>query len=111
MCRTLLTLIVVGLLPTVLPAAKKTERKPHPLAPSLPELTDAEEEKIDRIIDRFILADTGRLRGDDKKKAISDFQDLGPEAIFCLIRGLNKAAKIDATCPALTIGRKVGSIL
>jgi hypothetical protein len=111
MARTLLTLIVVGLLPTLLPAAKKQERKPHPLAPSLPQLTDEEEEQIGRIIDRFILADTGRLRGAEAKKASSDFDDLGPEAIFCLIRGLNKAAKIDASCPALKIGRKVGRIL
>jgi hypothetical protein len=111
MSRTFLTLILVGLLPTLLPAAKKPERKPNPLAPSLPQLTDGEEEQIDRIIDRFIQADTGKLRGAEAKKAISDFDDLGPEAIFCLIRGLNKAAKIDASCPALKIGRKVGSIL
>jgi hypothetical protein len=112
MTKTLLTLTLVLLFPVVLLADKKKEaRKPHPLAPSLPQLTDEEEEAIERIIDRFILFDTGRLRGADGKQALKDFQALGPEAIFVLIRGLNKAAKIDASCPALTIGRKVAGIL
>src|SRR6516162_845753 len=41
----------------------KPMRKPHPLAPSLPELTKEEEEKLDDIINRFIRADTGQLQG------------------------------------------------
>src|SRR5262245_16768124 len=112
MSRTLLTIALVLLLPAAVLAAKKTgKRKPHPLAPSLPQLTYAEEEKIDGIIDRFILFDIAKLPGAEGKKAKQDFDNLGPEAIFALIRGLNKAAKIDASCPALTIGRKVASIL
>jgi hypothetical protein len=112
MIKSLLTLTLVLLFPVVLLADKKKEaRQPNPLAPSIPQLTDEEEEAIERIIDRFILFDTGRLRGAEGKQALKDFQALGAEAIFVLIRGLNKAAKIDASCPALTIGRKVAGIL
>ncbi len=111
MRSTLLTFLLVFLLPAALPAQKKEPRKPNPFAPSLPQLTDEEEEEIDRIVDRFILYDTGRLRGPEGKKALAEFNKLGPEAIFGLIRGLNKAAGIEASCPALTIGKKVLGIL
>ena len=88
-----------------------TPRKPHPLAPSLPELTDKEEEQIDRIVERFIQADTGKLKGDAARQAIADFQKLGPEATFALIRGLNRAAAIEHSCPAVTIAKKLNGIL
>jgi hypothetical protein len=86
-------------------------RKPNPFAPSLPLLTDEEEAKLDEIIDRFIQWDTGKLKGADGKKALQDFQKLGPEAIFALIRGLNRAAGIEATCPAATIGKKLVGLI
>jgi len=84
-----------------------TPRKPNPFAPSLPLLTEEEEAKLDAIIDRFIQFDTGKLKGAEGKKALQDFQKLGPEAIPALIRGLNRAATIEATCPAATIGKKL----
>lgn len=95
------------------PAPKEsgTPRKPHPLAPSLPELTDKEEAELDRIIDKFIAADTGKLTGPEAKSAMDQFKELGPEATFALIRGFNKSAHIDHSCPALTIGRKLTAIL
>jgi hypothetical protein len=93
------------------PKDSGTPRKPHPLAPSLPELTDKEEAAIDAIIDKFIAADTGKLSGSEAKKAIDEFKQLGPEATFALIRGFNKSAHIDHSCPALTIGRKLTAIL
>jgi hypothetical protein len=77
------------------------------LAPSLPETTDEEEKRYDQIIDRFILADTGRLTGPEAQQAIRDFDRLPPQAIFALIRGLNKAAAIDHSCPALQISKKI----
>lgn len=86
-------------------------RKPNPFAPSLPLLTDEEEKKIDEIIDRFILFDTGKLTGEAAKQALNDFKKLGPEAIPALIRGMNKAAGIEASCPAVTIGKKLLSML
>ena len=86
-------------------------RKPNPLAPSLPLLTAKEEAFLDGIIDRFIQFDTGRLPGADGKKAVTDFQKLGLEATPALIRGLNRAAKIEASCPAVTIARKLAGLL
>jgi hypothetical protein len=91
------------------PKTSKTERKPNPLAPSLPETTEEEEEKFDKIIDRFILFDTGKLPGPEGKKALEDFKNLPPESIFALIRGLNRAAAINDSCPALIIARRVAA--
>lgn len=93
------------------PARTENPRKPHPFAPSLPQLTDEEEAELDRIIDRFILYDTGKLKGEEGKKALADFQRLGPEATFALIRGMNRAAAIESSCPAVVIGKKLNSIL
>lgn len=88
----------------------KAPRKPHPLAPSLPQLTDDEEAEQDRIIDRFILFDTGRLQGLEGAKAKAEFDRLGPEATFALIRGLNRSALIEHSCPVVVIGKKLGRI-
>ena len=89
------------------PTRTETPRQPNPLAPSLPLLTDDEENQLDQTIDRFIDAESGKLRGADAKKAQSDFQKLGPEAIPALIRGLNRAARIDHSCPAVIIAKKL----
>ncbi len=111
MAPTLLTLSLLVLLPTAPPAAPDSPRKPNPLAPSLPLLTDAEEDKLDQIIDRFIQFDIGKLKGEEGKRALEEFQKLGPEAIPALIRGLNRAALIDASCPAVIIGKKLRTLL
>jgi hypothetical protein len=39
------------------------------------------------------------------------FKKLPPEAIFALIRGLNRAAAIEDSCPAVVIGKRINSIL
>lgn len=108
MITTLLTLTLAALLPA---DTKDTPRKPHPLAPSLPQLTEAEEEKLDQVIDRFIQYDLGKLRGKEGQKALEEFQNLGPEAAFALIRGLNRAANIEGSCPAVVIAKKLNRIL
>jgi len=108
---TLLTLTLCAVLTGDDPARSKEERKPSAIAPSLPALTDAEEDKLDEIIDRFIDQDIGKLRGQAGKKALADFRKLGPEAIPALIRGLNKAAHIDGSCPALVIAEKLQRLL
>jgi hypothetical protein len=92
-------------------ADKKESRKANPFAPSLRQLSDKEEEEIDRIIDQFIKSDTGRLPGKEGKKALAAFQKLGPDAIPGLIRGLNKAAQLEASCPVTTIGKKLARLL
>src|SRR5260370_359594 len=111
MLPTLFALAMTAILFTDPPAKTETPRKPNPLAPSLPELTDEEELKIDQIIDRFIEYDTGKLKGPDGKAALAEFHKLGPEAIPALIRGLNRAAKFDHSCPAVTIAKKLSRML
>src|SRR5438128_805968 len=107
MSTTLLSFTLAALLAADTGTPSKAERPRNPLAPSLPQLTDEEEEKIDAVIDRFILYDTGKLKGAEGKKALADFNNLGPEAIFPLIRGLNRAANIESSCPALVIAKKL----
>jgi hypothetical protein len=105
------TLVFLVLLAGDGPARDDTPRKPSPFAPSLPELTEEEEARLDAVIDRFILYDIGKLKGNDAKQALSNFQKLGPEAIPALIRGLNKAAAFEHSCPAVVIGRKLSRFL
>jgi hypothetical protein len=107
----LVTFLLAGLLPAVALAKPEEPRKPNQFAPSLPELTDEEEAQIDKIIDRFIRYDIGELVGVEGRKALAEFHKLGPEAIPGLIRGMNKAARIEASCPALVIARKLGQML
>lgn len=92
------------------PSASTAAREPNPLAPSLPLLTEKEEDQLDRIIDRFIQQDIGTLQGDDARQAVEDFQRLGTEASFALLRGLNRAAKIEGSCPAVLIAKKLARI-
>ena len=99
----LLILLVLGDTPT--------ERPRHPLAPSLPLPTKEEEKRYDDVIERFIQYDIGKLPGPAGKKALADFTALGPEAFFSLLDGFNRAANLEASCPAVIIGRKIASIL
>ncbi len=104
---TLLTLALAA----ALSGDPDTPRTSNPLAPSLPLLTDEEEDKLDAVINRFIEADVGKLRGDDYKKALQEFDKIGPEGIPALIRGLNKAAAIEGSCPAVVIAKKLSKML
>jgi hypothetical protein len=106
------TLLALGLaLLAVGDPETKTPRKPSTIAPSLPALTKEEEEKLDEIVERLIRADTGRLRGEAARKAIKEFETLKPEAIPAMIRGLNKSARLNYTCPVLLISRKLSNML
>jgi hypothetical protein len=109
MTSTLLTLSIALLLPGAGPTQEA--RKPNPFAPSLPTLTDQEEEQLDQIIGRFIQFDTGNLPGKAGQKALADFTGLGAESTFALVRGVNIAANMEASCPAATIGKKLLSII
>jgi hypothetical protein len=111
MHATLLTLTLALAYPADPPKDLETPRKPNPLAPSLRELTEEEEKAVDEVIDRFIQYDSGQLKDADGKKVVRDFQQLGPDAIPALIRGLNRAARIDHSCPAVTIARKLAKML
>jgi hypothetical protein len=110
-----LTLALCGAadgVPTSSPGTKEKEKPKHsPYAASLPYLTKEEEDKLDEIIDRFMLYDIGRLGGQEGAKALKAFKALGPEAIPALVRGLNRAAAIEHSCPVVVIAQKLGRLL
>jgi hypothetical protein len=106
-----LTLTLVLLLPAAAPEKSSAARTAHPFAPSLPDLTQEQEEAFDRIIDRMIRAEAGRLTGRDVDRAFVEFRTLPPESIFALIRGLNRSATLDSPRPAAAMGRKIAAIL
>ena len=110
MTPTLLTIALAVVL-SANPEPDDAPRKPNPLAPSLPLLTSDEENHLDKVIDRFMLADTDQLRGEEAKTAFKDFFKLGPEAIPALIRGINRAAIREQSCPTLVIAKKLRTML
>ena len=101
--------IVLFLIPNQVEGNKT--QKMSSIAPSLPALTSEQEDHLDEIIDRFIQYDTGKLRGVEGQKALKEFEKLGTEAIPALIRGLNRAANIDHSCPVLVISKKLHKML
>jgi hypothetical protein len=107
----LLALVVTACFAADEPMDSKPMRKPHPLAPSLPQLTADEEDKVDHIINCFMQFDIGQLRGAEGEKAKKEFDALQPEAIPALIRGLNRAAKLEHSCPATVIAKKLNTML
>ncbi len=62
---------------------------------------------MDNVVDRFIEYDIGRLRGQAGAAANRAFRALGPEAIPALVRGLNKSAGIQASCPVMVIASQL----
>src|SRR5262245_41153977 len=55
------------------------------------ELTEEEEEKIEKVVNRFIQFDIGANPRD--KEALKELNKLGPEAIPSLIRGMNRSVQ------------------
>jgi hypothetical protein len=82
-----------------------------PISGRPPRLSKEEEARIDGVIERLIRADIGRLRGVEAKKAFKDFDALGVEAVPAMIRGLNRAARADQSCPVLVISTKLQRLL
>ncbi|MSR30988.1 MAG: hypothetical protein EXR99_05720 [Gemmataceae bacterium] len=85
--------------------------EPNPIAPSLPNLTEAQEARLDKIINRFIQFDIGRLPGPEGIQAFEDFRILGYEATPALLRGLQTASKLEHSCPVTLIATKLKKIL
>ena len=83
----------------------------NPLAPSLREVSEQEQAQFEKIVDRLIQFDIGKLSAGAGKKAKDDFDRLPPEAIFALIDGFNRAAEMEASCPAVVIGKKIQKVL
>jgi HEAT repeat protein len=82
------------------------------LAPKeVPKATPEREALYDAVVQRFILYDVGRLPGLAGRKAAADFEALGSDAIPALVRGLNRSATLDASCPVVAISGKLGTLL
>lgn len=64
----------------------------------------------DEIVDQFILYDIGRLSGEAGQRARREFNRLGPRAIPALVRGLNRSAGIQASCPVGVISYKLEKV-
>jgi hypothetical protein len=106
-----LLLSAMLLYPTGGQTQKGQPREPHPLAPSLPLLTQKEYDAQLDVVNRFILQDTGKLKGEAAEKAVADFKALGPDATFALLAGLNKAANMEDSCPAVLIAKKLNLVI
>ncbi len=102
----LLILLIIGQTGQI-----QAKRERHPLAPSLPLLSEAEEARYDKIVNQFIKYDLGQLPGAEGLKAKNDFLNLGSESIPALFRGLQISAKLEHSCPVAMISQKLKSFL
>ncbi len=75
----------------------------------------AEEEKLsqrDKIVDTFIDADVGKLRGEERRKAFAAFRTLNSDlAIPAVVRGVNIAAEMRSSCPIMVLARKLQELV
>jgi hypothetical protein len=78
---------------------------------SLTNSTEFSTSESDRIVDDFIAYDTGQLRGRAGQQAHRRFMAMGPEGIPAVVRGLNKAAQINASCPVGVLAGKLINLL
>lgn len=72
------------------------------------DLTQEEEDKLDRQLDAFILHDIGRVTD---PRTVPALNAMGPEAIPALIRALNKTAMMSDSCPVSMLSRKLTHLL
>ncbi|MEK6237621.1 MAG: hypothetical protein N2C14_23180, partial [Planctomycetales bacterium] len=68
-------------------------------------------DKQDAVVARFIEYDLGELEGEEGDSALSAFNELGKASVPSLVRGLNAAGRISASCPVLVIRRKLETVL
>ncbi len=67
--------------------------------------------ELDRIVDRFIEYDLGRLPVSECPEARDNFDRLDKRALPALIRGLNKSARIPASCPVMVIAQRIRKMM
>jgi len=103
--------LFIPIVASVFPQKTDTFRLPHPLAPTIAQLTEAEEDELDALIDRFMLFDIGRLPGPEGLKAQKDFEALKSDAIPALLRGLARSARLDHDCQVTVIAKKLRTLL
>lgn len=87
------------------------DRPRHPLAPSLPLLSEKENAKLEAVVERFIRLEMGNLPKSQEQEAKDALYRLGPESIFALVDGFNRAARVESSCATVTIGKKIESIV
>ncbi|MDP6442435.1 MAG: outer membrane protein assembly factor BamD [Pirellulaceae bacterium] len=73
-----------------------------PIRPELKQLSESDDH-----VSRFIEYDIGELRGEPGQRARRNFEQMGPSAIPALVRGLNKSASIQASCPVGVISTRL----
>jgi hypothetical protein len=95
----------------VLAGGDYADRPRHPLIKSVPLLSKEENAKLDAVVERFIQLEIGKLPKSQEKQAKDDLYRLGPEAIFALVDGFNRAARMESSCATVTIGRKIEMII
>jgi HEAT repeat protein len=101
-----------AILDTPLPSLPRlTDSRSIPLAVSTPRLSKTEQDRYNYIVDRFIEYDIGRLRGREGQKALEDFQRLDADSIPALVRGVNKAANIQSSCPIYVLVGRLRQLL
>lgn len=76
-----------------------------------PRPADQEQQPYLAVVDRFIEADLGRLQRAEADRAKHDFDRLTPAAIPSLVYGLNRSAKIHASCPVAVLTFKLDMAL
>jgi len=114
MFRVLFALALLGALPLTLAGQKPPPAEDPKNLPKMPlvgrpgELSEEEEQRLDKIINWFILFDIGQHRD---PRAVQEFNKLGPEAIPALIRGLQKASRMQQSCPVGMIAKKLRTLI
>ncbi len=67
--------------------------------------------QLDQVVHQFIQYDIGQLPGPAGQQALMAFNRLGTESVPALIRGLNQAACLSASCPIIVLTHKLNTTL
>src|SRR5262249_16117795 len=90
---------------------KLTEPRLIAYEQKLPQLQVQKYVVYNKVVDDFILYDIGRLRGQLGQLALTRFNQLGPDSLPALVRGINLAAGLEASCPIVVLRRKFQDML
>lgn len=74
----------------------------------LGENSEAEEERLDKIVNDFILHDLGARPNPGSAR---ELESLGAEAIPAIVRGINKSAGYSHSCPVTVLAAKLISLI
>ncbi|MFO0867130.1 MAG: hypothetical protein U0744_21235 [Gemmataceae bacterium] len=105
----MLSVVLAALLIGQTPSSE--ERPPHPLAPSLPTPTKAENAAYKKTIDRLIDIEINKGSPAAVREATRAVDELPPEAVFVLVDRFNYAASNEHSCPAVILAKKITNII